>query len=635
MMCDEEICLSEFVICHLSYVIRNSSLVISNWTPMPPPNHLSLMMQRIGKQFIAARQKASVVIAPEESEYLKQVFHRYHLDEDSLALLCVFYTYITCGHELGLPTKPMPAYVYLRSTFGLHAYEKSAAATGIYRRCCADDVGYGRNLETEPRSARDRHRFFMVLGPNADFMQYVRDIDQGMPVEPRSSESLQIRYADERSEKEAAQKNILTTDADIDPEDCPVYIVSDGRDDFQKLEYEQMLPIMNAMSLNELEEVIQAIDGLLFESLATKTGRMYVREHPLLRFAMCDGGILTSRLDEIRQIVMWIIRQREIGAEYYAEPLQYRESEPRCTSRYSYPAPILLRRLTWYDIESLPDVTIQDYVDVVARLIDGDQALPDIIEQEYIEKFDAILGEHELTPEHYAVLCSAIFNSLYSVHESDIIEPPTARTILGDVFQRLDYNSKLKLIWGLTLNGYLVRAEPLMGGVAAPDSPADPLDDCYVIADRFLQFIDSYTESHQKLLRFTPIPVKNRAVCEAQIGYDAQQRKPVRVTTPDEYLTQAEWEELISELNTLELADVKQMYHKLEEIWQVYLTTQQIDNEVASHNVFKRACKNGTIIPFRVYLILHTLKYNFYYRSYPSWYFYRPDDEVSTSPSNN
>ena len=48
-------------------------------------------------------------------------------------------------------------------------------------------------------------------------------------------------------------------------------------------------------------------------------------------------------------------------------------------------------------------------------------------------------------------------------------------------------------------------------------------------------------------------------------------------------------------------------------------------NTINSTPFFRHSVIDDAVIPFRLYLILQTIRYNFYVRSYPRWHFMRPD----------
>ncbi|MBU3680078.1 MAG: hypothetical protein FGM32_10815 [Candidatus Kapabacteria bacterium] len=592
---------------------------------------LSSTLQRIGKQLIAAEDAAMVEIDPIDAQYLQHVLGRYLASGNELPFLCVLYAQATCAEELGLPPGPLPAFVFLTWAYGKNAYAMNDVARHERYNSVIDVVGYSRTIAYVPESIHERSSFFNVIGPKREFLDEIRTIDEGGVNKSFREENVEVRFANEPPMDESAEATRVESDADddptsepppLDPDDCPVCIICDDRDDFRESEYRQFKPIIDDMSIDELEEFIKFVDTLWGGPLGTKEGRMMVRNHPLLKFSHHDKGIVTSRLYELQNLISHEIRFRR------AEPYEFIADDSQSAEPYAHFGRGLrvdMHRLTYENFNALPKLGPQDFLDVRQRLLDADKSLTDLMTREAQTLFDMVLGVLELTPRHYVVLCSAFYHSIYGPKVDGIIQPPTARTILRDVFKQSELHSHLKLLWDVTLNGILVRAEPSVPLVTLADAEHDPLDDHYVVSDAFLNMVDDYENRFQD--RICPLPVKYRTTCDMQIGYDAALRRPVRISMPHELLTSQEWGDLMSTLNTYEPSELLPMIEELQQIWRIYRLTKHMPDDLGEHHIYGRACVNGAILPFRLYVIMNTILYTYYRRSYNRWYYYRPDEE--------
>ena len=89
---------------------------------------------------------------------------------------------------------------------------------------------------------------------------------------------------------------------DLEPGDCPVYVFCNTDDEFTQEELAQMQAIINQMPGGELRELSDIISRLLTDDLRQRSGRDFVRNHPLLKFSFKDNGIVTYRLYEMRNL---------------------------------------------------------------------------------------------------------------------------------------------------------------------------------------------------------------------------------------------------------------------------------------------------------------------------------------------
>ncbi len=597
-------------------------------------NLLSSTLQRIGTQLITADDPSSVVIEAVDLEYLRHVLGRYFFTSDDVPFLCVMYTHTTCAEALGLPPAPLPAHVYLTWAYGKKAYTMKDAARTYGRKRTFDVVGYNRPLLNVPENDYRRNIYFSVIAPNEAFIEEVRLIDEGGDVVSMREENLVVRFpnepplgeADDDTKTEGADNE--DNDAEppsIDPDDCHVQVFCDQDDDFRESEYRQFMPIIDSMSIDELEEIDKLVDELWWGPLGTKEGRTMVRNHPLLRFTYHNQCIVTSRLYDLQNLIIHETMFRE-SEEYEFHPDASPEAEPYtyfgCGTIFD------MHKLSYEYFDGLPTVDVQDYLTVHQRLVDAHQSASELLTRQERSRFDTVLGVLELTEENCVVLCSALFHSIHGPIVDGVVQPPTARMILADVFQESDLRSHLKRVWGLTLNGILARATPTVPVPTSDSCEHDPLDDHYVVSDACLQSIDAYENTRQNRVR--PMPVKYRTVCDYQIGYDATLREPVRISMPNELLTHHEWQRLMSALNAYEPEELLPVLEELQQVWRIYRMTGHLSDDLRKHPIYAFANVDGVTQPFRLYVLMQTIKFNFHRRSYNRWYFYRPDIEFLT-----
>ncbi|MFN4985292.1 MAG: hypothetical protein ACK5GI_04015 [Ignavibacteria bacterium] len=88
----------------------------------------------------------------------------------------------------------------------------------------------------------------------------------------------------------------------LEPGDCPVYVFGHIDDDYSEEELAQMQAIIGQMPSDELHELNDIISRLLTDDLRQRSGRDFVRNHPLLKFSFKDNGIVTYRLLEMRRL---------------------------------------------------------------------------------------------------------------------------------------------------------------------------------------------------------------------------------------------------------------------------------------------------------------------------------------------
>lgn len=89
---------------------------------------------------------------------------------------------------------------------------------------------------------------------------------------------------------------------DIEPGDSPVYVFCNTDDEFTQEELAQMQAIVDTMRGDELRELSDIISRLLTDDLRPRSGRDFVRNHPLLKFSIKDNGIVTYRLYDMRNL---------------------------------------------------------------------------------------------------------------------------------------------------------------------------------------------------------------------------------------------------------------------------------------------------------------------------------------------
>ena len=118
-------------------------------------------------------------------------------------------------------------------------------------------------------------------------------LDEGSEIEDR----ITIDYIDGPSpeERHLAQEG-------LEPGDCPVFVFGHIDDDFSQDELAQMQAIVDEMPSDELRELNDIISRLLTDDLRQRSGRDFVRNHPLLKFSFKDNGIVTYRLYEMRRL---------------------------------------------------------------------------------------------------------------------------------------------------------------------------------------------------------------------------------------------------------------------------------------------------------------------------------------------
>lgn len=272
-----------------------------------------------------------------------------------------------------------------------------------------------------------------------------------------------------------------------------------------------------------------------------------------------------------------------------------------------------------------PPLMLADCLRVLNHIEHSKRDKPTLMHRDDVEKFDRIFAEFDFMPEHYAVICSAVRLNIYGdVAPSGFIEPPTARQILRAVFTEDAMRHKLKLIWGLTLNKVFERVEPVYPQITDSGNEHDPLDDHYNVADAIIDYLDDESEHG---IALNALPIKRRVVCNDQIGYDHVSRMPVRIDLADENLTKHEWETMLSVLDKYVLVSVHGMFFELRTIWRGYLKDGTLPTSISMHPVYGMAVVGTTISAWRLYLIMYTIKFNFYKRSYPGWQFFIPDDK--------
>jgi len=596
----------------------------------PPDNRLSQTMQRIGKELISASDPSTVVISESDSTYLFQAIGIYMHMHEQLRFVCVLYAYVTCAEEIKQPSATPSVYACLMSIYGAQdAYQHVNIAEPHDIRGFAEVVGYARTAISARTSRMDRNPFFNVLTLAPHFVEYVELVDQTGEVRERGEEQFTVEYAGVPP-SDVQDDGSIVDPAVLDPDDCPVYIMSDSRDDFTESEFEKISALIDEMSVKQMEDLASYIGELWWGPLAEKECRIYVRNHPILGFSYHDGGIITARLDEMQQILYWKTDMRKIGpTDFYDD---YADVDAVCQRSRVSMRDIYIERECNSDeaneemgigAPALDKLQVQDCVDIIETLIDGDLALPQLMSHDDVAKFERILGGQGFTPEHYAVLSSAVVNTLYAPLVDGVLEPPTARVILGDVVSTCDLRNKLKIVWELTLHGLLHRAEASNADLVDPQHLGDPLYDHYVVSDNFLNTLD--TNLPYWYHGWRPPPIKRTLLHTAEIGYDFMARTPMVVRAQGDTFTKQEWEDVMSVLNIYHPDELTAMWKELAMVWLTYRKTNILP-DVHNHPVFGMAVFHGTIRPLRLYTILYTLLYNKSIRTHPlEVRFYRPD----------
>ena len=273
-----------------------------------------------------------------------------------------------------------------------------------------------------------------------------------------------------------------------------------------------------------------------------------------------------------------------------------------------------------------PDIDLAEVLIIGHAIRQNRTPLASVMSQSTHEKLDGLLAGYEFGPEEYGVLCSAVYASLFEFTPDGYLEPPTARMLLECVFDEATIESKLPIVWMLTLNGFLRRALP-RSGQEDMQGTGSPLDDRYVVVEEFMYYVDDY--QYLKHQVYDDVPLKQRIMFFSQVGYDAERRMPQRITRPGDELTKQEWNALMHELSTYDLDYIASLRDGLEPIYQALRKHGAIDDAmidtINSTPVFRHSVIEDAVIPFRLYLILQTIRYNFYVRSYPRWHFMRPD----------
>lgn len=312
---------------------------------MPPTENLSSIMQRIGKEFIAAKDPSTVRIAAEDEHYLTNVLSKLISERTELPFICVVYTYATSAEELGLPSGPLPAFTFLQDAYGSDAYAHRYEARTRKSRFRNDDVsllevsGYVRYTRSVDICPDRRNPYFNIVCAHAELLQYVSNMDLSIPAaqEPESPASADELIQDgclgpspdELSRQGgAAEPELLEERPELEPGDCWVYLDHYPYDDFRESEYRAIEQIMTAMTTEELVHLYGSIDELWHGPLASREGRLSVQQHPLLRYSIRKGAIITGRLITIQDIAHWQIRKRSYGPEcFYDDAEQVKEND--------------------------------------------------------------------------------------------------------------------------------------------------------------------------------------------------------------------------------------------------------------------------------------------------------------------
>lgn len=244
------------------------------------------------------------------------------------------------------------------------------------------------------------------------------------------------------------------------------------------------------------------------------------------------------------------------------------------------------------------------------------------------ENLTGLLSEYDFDQEAHVILCCALYASLQNYSTEGYLEPITARAMLEAVYGDAALETKLPVIWMLTLNRFLLQVRPDDNKREAQGNHT-ALDDRYVASEQFILYVDRcYGENGRT---FDYVPLKDRTVYPSQAGYDAERRVPTRIEQPGDQLTKREWEAIMHELDAYNLDQVAILRDGIECIHKAYLRHGTIDetmiDTIKSTPVYRYCIVHDSVQPFRIFMIMQTIRYNIYFRSYPGWYFTRPDDD--------
>jgi hypothetical protein len=594
---------------------------------------LSSAFQRIGTQLLTADDPSLVVISEVDAEFLSASLYPYALTKIDYRLLCVMYTHATRANELSLPTGIMPAYQYLAWAYGEDAYASQRHVALYAHRDIVACHGSSRNTRYVPAERRSREIFFEFIALAPEIMSYIARIDiEGLPAQKLAAPAEQpepfvITYAGESNDKDAEGAN-TELEMMMDPDDCPVYVFCDKTDNYRLSEFNELMPIMKAMTSEALREVNELVDELFSEGLGTKEGRMLTRAHPLLKYSYHDRGIATSRLYEMQVMIDQELYERGIGAvEFHASDNAESDTTivPQALIGSGHVFTLEPKPESKWDTEEWSRITLATVLRVGRSMQETDSVRPFRMHPNDAEIVDTLFGSLEVTPEHHALICSAVYRSTHGPIVRGIMTLPTAREILGDVFPASMLQNNLKMIWSLTLNGILDRAEPSGSVTESSNEEHDPLQDHYVVSDTFLGLIPPFDAASDGAVR--PLPVKHRVVCDMQIGYDRATGLPIRISQPYELLTRQEWQHLMFELSAYNPDTLLTMAKELQRVWHTYSNTNVLTADLGQHPLYRMAFVNGEIVPFRIYVILNTIVYAYELRTRPMWPFVTPDEE--------
>jgi hypothetical protein len=144
-----------------------------------------------------------------------------------------------------------------------------------------------------------------------------------------------------------------------------------------------------------------------------------------------------------------------------------------------------------------------------------------------------------------------------------------------------------------------------------PDTEVDPrrYEHRFYLRDTFLEWMQQNERGIRTHYQF--IGVCDRILYPHQITFDESTRSYVRIQREEEFFSKHEYDTIIGKLKQRDIEELESMK---EELLQLYKADPYFSNSfelIAQHPIYSHCAVEGSLIPFRAYILRYILAYIF------------------------